>query len=192
MKKLVFATQNKNKVEEIQQQVQGYYEVESLLDLGWTEELEESQETLEGNASQKVQFVYRKFNCNAFADDTGLEVEALNGRPGVYSARYAGPQKSFEDNMNKILEELNGLSNRRAQFRTVIALVLDGKEYFFEGICKGRIAETKKGDKGFGYDPVFIPDGEERSFAEMSMAEKAAIGHRGKAVQLLLDFLLKQ
>lgn len=186
---LIFATQNKHKVEEIQAQISPEIKVKSLLDINYLEELEETQATLQGNALQKVRFVHQKFNTNAFADDTGLEVEALNGEPGVYSARYAGESKSFEANMDKLLANLEGESNRRAQFRTVVALILNGKEYLFEGICKGVITEAKSGEKGFGYDPIFKPDGYTKTFAEMDLATKTKISHRGLAVAKLIDFL---
>lgn len=186
---LIFATQNKHKVEEIQAQISPEIKVKSLLDINYLEELEETQETLQGNALQKVRFVNQKFNTNAFADDTGLEVEALNGEPGVYSARYAGESKSFEANMDKLLANLEGKSNRKAQFRTVVALILNGEEYLFEGICKGVIIETKSGEKGFGYDPIFKPDGYSKTFAEMDLETKTKISHRGLAVAKLIDFL---
>ena len=186
---LIFATQNQHKVQEIAAQINGTYEVKSLIDLAYTEELEETQETLEGNALQKVRFVANKFKTNCFADDTGLEVEALGGAPGVYSARYAGEGKSFEDNMDKLLQELGTETNRKARFRTVIALILNGKEYTFEGICEGNIINAKRGSQGFGYDPVFQPIGYEQTFAEMDLDLKAKIGHRGKAVAKLIDFL---
>ncbi len=186
---LIFATQNQHKVQEIAAQINGTYEVKSLIDLAYTEELEETQETLEGNALQKVRFVANKFKTNCFADDTGLEVEALGGAPGVYSARYAGEGKSFEDNMDKLLQELGTETNRKARFRTVIALILNGKEYTFEGICEGNIINAKRGSQGFGYDPVFQPIGYEKTFAQMDIDLKAKIGHRGKAVAKLIDFL---
>jgi XTP/dITP diphosphohydrolase len=187
--KLIFATQNKHKVEEIQAQISTEFQVKSLLDINYLEELEETQETLQGNALQKVRFVHQEFQLNAFADDTGLEVESLNGEPGVYSARYAGESKSFVSNMDKLLENLAGKPNRRAQFRTVIALILNDKEYLFEGICKGVITESKSGEKGFGYDPIFKPDGYSKTFAEMELADKAKISHRGIAVAKLISFL---
>ena len=189
---LIFATQNQHKVQEIAAQINGTYEVKSLIDLAYTEELEETQETLEGNAFQKVRFVANKFKTNCFADDTGLEVEALGGAPGVYSARYAGEGKSFEDNMDKLLQELGTETNRKARFRTVIALILNGKEYTFEGICEGNIINAKRGSQGFGYDPVFQPIGYEKTFAQMDIDLKAKIGHRGKAVAKLIDFLKAQ
>lgn len=186
---IIFATQNSNKVEEIQSQLANKIAIKSLLDLNYHPELEETQDTLEGNAFQKARFVNINFNINCFADDTGLEVEVLNGEPGVYSARYAGESKSFEKNMDKLLQKLDGQKNRKAQFRTVIALILEGKEYQFEGICKGEITTQKKGNKGFGYDPIFQPEGYSRTFAEMTLAEKAEISHRGLAVSKLIQFL---
>ena len=188
-KQLIFATQNKNKVEEIQQQLKEGVSIKSLIDLNYTSDLEETQNTLEGNAWQKARFIYQKFGESCFADDTGLEVSALNYAPGVNSARYAGSTKDFEKNTKKVLQELKGKSNRMAQFRTVIALIFDGKEYEFEGICKGKIIESKRGDKGFGYDPIFQPMGYEQTFAEMSIEEKNKISHRGIAVRQLIDFL---
>lgn len=188
---IIFATQNPNKVKEIQTQLGDRIQVKSLLDLGYTTELEETQETLEGNAFQKARFVFQKFGKTCFADDTGLEVEALDGEPGVYSARYGGEEKSFEKNMSKLLHNLEGESNRKAQFRTAIALILEnGEEHLFEGKCKGKILEERKGEKGFGYDPIFQPVGYEQSFAEMELSLKTEIGHRGKAVDKLIDFLL--
>ena len=186
---LIFATQNSNKVKEIQAQLPSNFNVKSLLDLNYLEELEETQATLEGNALQKAKFVYHNFGENCFADDTGLEVEALNGAPGVYSARYAGEEKSFEKNMNKLLAEMKGEENRIAQFRTVIACIIDDKEHLFEGICKGEITNQKKGKKGFGYDPIFQPSGYSETFAEMPLELKTKIGHRGKAVNQLINFL---
>ena len=188
---LIFATQNKHKVEEIQAQLTNQFMVKSLLDLNYLNELEETQDTLQGNALQKVQFVHSKFKTNAFADDTGLEVEALNGDPGVYSARYAGESKSFDNNMDKLLKNLGGEKNRKAQFRTAVALILNNEEYLFEGVCKGVITLEKIGDKGFGYDPIFIPDGFDRTFAQMTLEEKAKISHRGLAVAKLIEFLKK-
>lgn len=189
MVKIIFATQNENKVKEIQSQLNQHVEIQSLLDIPYTEELEETSDTLEGNALQKARFVYEKFGLSCFADDTGLEVEALNGAPGVYSARYAGEEKSFEANMNKLLVELKGVNQRSARFRTVIACIIDGKEYLFEGICEGEITREKRGSKGFGYDPVFLPKDRTETFAEMELSEKITIGHRGKAVNKLVDFL---
>lgn len=186
---LIFATQNKHKVEEIQSQLTGVLSIQSLLDINYLDELEETQDTLEGNALQKARFVSQKFNCNCFADDTGLEIKSLNNEPGVYSARYAGQERSFEANMNKVLMKLNGKTDRTAQFRTVIALIISGQEYIFEGICPGEITKEKSGNEGFGYDPIFKPKGYERTFAEMTLEEKNVISHRGLAIDKVVKFL---
>ena len=187
--KLVFATNNQNKVNEIKSLLGEGVEILSLKDIGCNEELPETQETLEGNALQKARYVADNYNVNCFADDTGLEVESLNGAPGVYSARYAGEQCTAEDNMTKILSELDGKENREAKFRTIVALILKGEEHSFEGIIDGSITRTKSGSDGFGYDPIFQPNGFDGTFSEMSMAEKNAISHRGKAVAKLIEFL---
>lgn len=187
--KIVFATQNENKLAEVQSMMPAGVELISLTTLGQEEELEETSSTLEGNAEQKAVFVYEKFGMSCFADDTGLEIDAINGAPGVYSARYAGEAKSAEANMDKVLQELSETSNRQAQFRTSICLVLEGEKHFFNGIVKGRILSSRQGEKGFGYDPIFAPEGEERSFAEMSQEEKNAISHRGRAIRALKEFL---
>jgi len=187
--KIIFATQNPNKVKEIQAQLSADLQIQSLLDLGFHEDLVETKSTLEGNALQKARFVSQKFNANCFADDTGLEVDQLDGDPGVYSARYAGPEKSFQKNMDKLLLEMQGMKNRKAKFRTVIACILEGEEHLFEGICEGEIALQKKGKGGFGYDPIFLPKDYHQTFAEMSLDLKNRIGHRGKAVSQLIDFL---
>ncbi|MBR9859263.1 RdgB/HAM1 family non-canonical purine NTP pyrophosphatase [bacterium] len=188
MAKLIVATQNPNKLAEIRQKLDSI-EVEGLDPDLFPDELLETGETLEENARQKVEQVYAKTKANCFADDTGLEVEALNNAPGVYSARYAGEEKSDSANIQKLLEELAGKENRKARFRTVISLLWDGEFYEFEGICSGIISEELKGDQGFGYDPVFVPEGYDRSFAEMSMEEKGAISHRGLAVEALIQFI---
>lgn len=192
MKKICFATNNAHKLAEIRAQLQGLYEVVGLQEIGCQEELPETQETLEGNSRQKAAYVWDHYGVSCFADDTGLEVMALGGEPGVYSARYAGPQRSSEDNMALLLQRLQGKEDRSARFRTVITLVLDGVYHTFEGIAKGSIATAYSGEQGFGYDPIFCPEGEERTFAQMSMAEKNAISHRGRAVSALLDFLKEQ
>jgi len=166
-------------------------EILSLEDIGCTEDIPETGDTLEANAFQKAHYLKEHYGYDCFADDTGLEVEALNRAPGVYSARYAGPQRSAEDNMAKILDELKGKENRKAQFRTAIALILNGEEHLFEGKVEGLIIETKQGEEGFGYDPIFVPENETRSFAQMSMKEKGAISHRGRAVRKLVDHLSK-
>lgn len=186
---LVFATNNKHKLEELQAILGDQFKLLSLKDIGCNEEIPEEQETLEGNASQKSFFVYEKYGYNCFADDTGLEIEALNGEPGVYSARYAGEEKSAEANMNKVLEKLTKINNRNARFRTVISLIINGREKQFEGIVEGAILEEKKGDSGFGYDPIFQPTDFQLSFAEMPLSEKNKISHRGRAVQKLVSYL---
>lgn len=186
---LIFGTHNPNKVSEIQQLVPDSIRVRSLSDIGLLDDIPEDQNTLEANAIQKSQYVFDRFQCNVFSDDTGLEVEALNGDPGVFSARYAGPQKNSEDNMNKLLLSLEQESNRKARFRTVIALFWNKKLYLFEGVVNGEITTEKIGIKGFGYDPVFVPEGFDQSFAEMSSGEKNRISHRGRAVKKLISFL---
>lgn len=186
---MVFATNNENKIKEIKEVLKNNFEILGLKDINCNVDLPETGTTLKDNALQKAQYIYDKFNINCFADDTGLEVEALNGAPGVYSARYAGPDKSAEDNMNLLLKKLEGVENRNARFVTVIALIINGKKYFFEGEVKGVITKTKCGNKGFGYDPVFKPDGYDCTFAEMTLEEKNKISHRGKAVSKLINFL---
>lgn len=192
MKQIVFATNNKNKLREIREIMSDLYEVLSLDDIGCHEEIVEDAETIEGNAKIKADFVTNKYHVDCFADDTGLEVEALNGAPGVYSARYAGEHCSYQDNVNKMLNAMRGKTNRKAAFRTVIALNLDGKSYTFEGRCDGQIIESQRGTDGFGYDPIFMPDGFNQTFAEMSHEEKNAISHRGRATRKLIDFLRYQ
>ena len=187
--KLVFATNNQNKVNEIKSLLGEGIEIVPLKDIGCNEELPETQETLEGNALQKARYVADNYNVNCFADDTGLEVGSLNGAPGVYSARYAGEKCTAEDNMTKILSELDGKENREAKFRTIVALVLKGEEHSFEGRVDGSITRSKSGSDGFGYDPIFQPNGFDITFSEMLMAEKNAISHRGKAVAKLVAFL---
>jgi XTP/dITP diphosphohydrolase len=187
--KLVFATNNLNKLSEIRSLVPDGIEILSLKDINCNEQLPETNPTLQENALQKAQYVNTHYGFSCFADDTGLEIDALGGEPGVYSARYAGEDCNAEYNMKKVLERLSGEENRTAKFRTVISLIIDGKETFFEGACKGRITKTKSGVEGFGYDPIFTPDGYEITFAEMNKVEKGAIGHRGKAVEKLVSFL---
>lgn len=187
--RLIFATQNKNKFQEISKLIPEAFSLSNLLDLNYQEELPENQLTLEGNASEKAKFVYDKFGLNCFADDTGLEVDSLGGRPGVFSARYGGESKNPDLNIAKLLRELDGIEQRTAQFRTVIALWLNNKEYFFEGIIKGEILQEKRGTDGFGYDPVFKPDGSIKSFAEMPLKEKNKISHRALAFNELKHFL---
>lgn len=188
---LVFATANKNKVKEIQQLLSDNIQLLSLDDIGVAEEIPETQPTIEGNAAQKAMYVYNNCHVNCFADDTGLEIEALNNQPGVLSARYAGETKNADDNMNKVLAEMQGISNRKARFKTVISLVIDGKEKQFEGIVNGKILTEKRGTNGFGYDPIFLPDSSERSFAEMDLSEKNKLSHRAIAVNKLVEYLNK-
>ena len=186
---IVMATANQNKAKEIQALIPENIKIMSLNDINCSEEISETQPTIEGNATQKAFYVYQNYHHNCFADDTGLEVQALQGRPGVFSARYAGEEKSAEKNMEKILAEMEGMSNRNARFKTVISLVIDGKEKQFEGVVNGVILFEKRGTKGFGYDPIFQPEGYNRSFAEMEMAEKSKISHRGIAVNKLVEYL---
>ena len=186
---LVFASNNKNKIKEIQLLVPQSIKVLSLEDIGCFEEIPETEDTIEGNAIQKANYVTEKYGYNCFADDTGLEVEALNGEPGVYSARYAGEQKDATDNMDKLLNNLKGISNRNAQFKTVIALNLNGNQFLFTGIIKGKIIEEKIGSNGFGYDPIVVAEGYSQTFAELTIGEKSVISHRGLAVKQLVDFL---
>jgi XTP/dITP diphosphohydrolase len=187
--KLVFATANQNKVNEIQQLIPDTIQLLSLNVINCSEDIPETQPTIEGNASQKAFYVYEKYHHNCFADDTGLEIEALNGRPGVMSARYAGESKNADMNMDKILAEMKGMSNRKARFKTVISLVIDGKEIQFKGIINGTVLTEKQGQKGFGYDPIFLPDGYNKSFAEMELSEKNRISHRALAVNKLVEYL---
>ena len=187
--KLVFATNNKHKLQEVRDIVGDRVEVLSLSDIGCFEDIPETADTLQGNALIKARHIYEKFGFDCFADDTGLEVEALDGAPGVYSARYAGEECDSEANMQKLLHNLTGKSNRNAQFRTVIALIINGEELLFNGIVKGTIATEKKGDSGFGYDPVFVPEGYSESFAQMSGEMKNSISHRFRATQQLSDYL---
>lgn len=187
--KLVFATHNQNKFAEVKKLVPAHIALVSLTDIGCTEEIPETGKTLEENSRIKTDYVTKNFGLPCFADDTGLLVDALNDAPGVYSARYAGEQKSASDNMNKLLSALKGKNNRKARFRTVIALNLNKGRYLFEGTVKGEIISEKRGDGGFGYDPIFRPEGYEKTFAELSVATKNRIGHRGKAIRKLLRFL---
>lgn len=189
MMELVFATQNPHKAREIEAKLGDGFIITSLDALGITEEIPETAPTLEGNALMKAHYVYEKTGRNCFADDTGLEVEALNGEPGVYSARYAWVQKNPEDNIRLLLEKLQTQSNRKARFRTVIALIIDGKEYTFDGIAEGEIINDKRGSEGFGYDPVFVPAGHTRTFAEMTLDEKNELSHRAKAFAKMKNFL---
>lgn len=189
--KLVFATNNLNKLKELQHILGEDIELLSLSDINCTDEIPEDYETLEENANQKAKHIFDKYNVNCFADDTGLEIEALNNEPGVYSARYAGIDKDAKGNMKKVLANLKGIENRKARFRTVISLLIDGKETQFEGIVKGNILEKERGIDGFGYDPIFEPKGYDVSFAEMEMSEKNKISHRALAVQKLVAHLNK-
>ena len=187
--KLVFATNNQHKLKELQEILGPEFDLLSLKDIGCSEEIPEDHDTLEGNASQKAFFIFNKYGHNCFADDTGLEIEALNGEPGVYSARYAGEGKNAEKNMDKVLHKLSKINNRQARFRTVISLIINGKEKQFEGIVEGEILNERKGGEGFGYDPIFKPYGYKESFAEMDMALKNQISHRGRAVKKLVAYL---
>jgi len=186
---IVFATNNLNKLKEVQSLVPEHIKLISLKDIGCFEDVPETQETIEGNAIQKANYVKEHYGYDCFADDTGLEVSALNGEPGVYSARYAGLQRNANDNMDKLLKALQQKNDRSAQFKTVIALLLDGKLHTFTGICKGSITTKKQGKKGFGYDPIFKAKGHQQTFAEISLDEKNKIGHRGKAITNLCEFL---
>ena len=189
---LVFATNNRNKLKEVQALVLEPIQLLSLEDIDCLEDIPETQLTIEGNAIQKIEYLKKHYNIDGFADDTGLEVKALHGEPGVFSARYAGNQRNAQDNMDKLLKNLEGKTNRSAQFKTVIALTLKGQLHTFTGICKGTILTEKRGDQGFGYDPIFQPDGYEQTFAEMDLALKNQIGHRGKAIKQLVQFLNKK
>ena len=186
--KLVFATNNKNKLKEVQAMLTNF-EIVSLADINCFDDIPETANTLEGNAILKANYITEKYGLNCFADDTGLEVEALNNEPGVYSARYAGAENNANANMDKLLSNLENNTHREAQFRTAVALNIEGKQFVFEGVCKGEILTKKTGDSGFGYDPIFKPAGFNTSFAEMNMTEKGAISHRGKAIQQLVEFL---
>lgn len=189
--KLVFATNNKHKLDEVKAILGNRVEVLSLKDIGCFDDIPETADTLQGNALIKARYIYEKFGASCFADDTGLEVEALGGEPGVYSARYAGEECCPEANMQKLLHNLTGKSNRNAQFRTVIALIIEGEEFLFDGIVRGRISEERMGSAGFGYDPIFIPDGYEESFAQMAAEQKNAISHRSRAAAALNEYLNK-
>ncbi len=186
---LVFATGNANKVKEVNQMLDGQFEVVSLKEIGCTEDVPETSPTIEGNALQKARYVHERYGVDCFSEDTGLEIEALNGEPGVRSARYAGEDRDSEANMALVLEKLAGESNRAARFKTVIALIVNGVEHTFEGIAEGCIRHERSGNGGFGYDPIFEPEGFDITFAEMGAAEKNAISHRGKAIRRLIRFL---
>jgi XTP/dITP diphosphohydrolase len=186
---LIFATNNQHKISEIQSLIGDNFILKSLQQIGCTEDIPETEPTLEGNALLKAQYIFNKYGKNCFADDTGLEIEALDGRPGVFSARYATDGHDFEANIDKVLAELAGVENRKARFRTVVTLIREGSVHYFEGIVNGEIITERKGIKGFGYDPVFLPDGYKQTFAEMPLDEKNKISHRARAVKKLIDFL---
>lgn len=189
--KIIFASNNKNKVEEIQNQLPAHIQIVTLEEIGHLEDIEENGKTIEENAIIKADFIANKYKLPCFADDTGLEIEALNGAPGVYSARYAGEEKSADKNMNLVLKNLQNISNRKAQFKTVIALNINNKQYLFKGIVKGEITYSKTGENGFGYDPIFEPEHLGKTFAEISLKEKNKLSHRGRAVTQLISFLNK-
>lgn len=191
MIQIVFATNNQNKLKEVQAQLPDEIKLISLKDIGCYEDIPETQKTIEGNAIQKANYIKMKYNKDCFADDTGLEVKALNGAPGVHSARYAGPEKNSKKNIEKLLSSLEKTANRSAQFKTVIALHYKGELIQFEGICKGEITRTAKGSGGFGYDPIFKPSVKDKTFAELTLKEKNEIGHRGIAVAKLIAFFNK-
>jgi XTP/dITP diphosphohydrolase len=188
---LVFATNNLHKIKEITAIIGKQFNILGLKDINCLEEIPETKDTIMGNALEKAEFIYDKYGYNCFADDTGLEITSLNNRPGVYSARYAGEDANFENNMNKVLTEMNKIEKREACFKTVIALIIKGEKYFFEGQIKGFILKEKRGSLGFGYDPIFMPVGFDKSFAELSPEVKNAISHRAIATKKLIDFLLK-
>ena len=188
---IIFATNNQHKVNEVRSVLGKNFNIITLKEAGIDIDIPEPHDTLEANASEKSKTIFTLTNKNCFSEDTGLEVEALNGEPGVKSARYAGGNRSFDDNIDKLLLNLSASDNKTAQFRTVISLILEGKEYFFEGICPGKIIGERRGNNGFGYDPVFIPDGSEKTFAEMDMEEKNKFSHRKKAMEKLINFLNK-
>jgi XTP/dITP diphosphohydrolase len=187
--KIVFASNNPNKVKEIQMVLPDTIHLVSLADIGCTDDIPETADKLEGNAILKANYVTEKYGLNCFADDTGLEIDALQGEPGVYSARYAGEQKNAEDNMAKVLQNLADVTDRSAQFKTVIALNLDGQQHLFTGLVKGQITTEKKGTNGFGYDPIFQAEGHDKTFAELTPLEKASCSHRARAVAQLVKFL---
>ncbi len=187
--KIVFATNNEHKLTEIRKAIGDKHEIISLKEIGFEGDIPETHNTLEGNASEKAFHIYNKYKLTCFADDTGLEIDSLNGEPGVYSARYAGENPSFEDNMNKVLDKMKDKTNRSAKFRTIISLIINGKEIQFEGICSGQIMTEKYGDDGFGYDPIFMPKDYQETFAELSLDIKNKISHRGLATKKLIDFL---
>ena len=191
MDSIIFATNNENKVVEIRAVLGKKFNIITLKEAGIDIDIPEPHDTLEANATEKSKTIFNLTNKNCFSEDTGLEVEALHGKPGVKSARYAGEERSFDDNIDMLLINLKPFDNKKARFRTVISLILDGKEYFFEGICTGKIISERKGNNGFGYDPVFIPDGSDNTFAEMDMDKKNKFSHRKKAMEKLINFLNK-
>ncbi|MBN9349700.1 MAG: RdgB/HAM1 family non-canonical purine NTP pyrophosphatase [Chitinophagaceae bacterium] len=189
MKPLIFATHNKNKVSEVASILHGQFDVKSLFEIGFKEDIPEPFYTIKENAIQKAKVVHEKTGLDCFSEDTGLEVEALNGEPGVRSARYAGEEHDFEANIEKLLGKMKNIKNRRARFVTIICLIWNGKQYLFEGECKGSVLQARKGSMGFGYDSIFIPEGSSKSFAEMEMEEKNKFSHRRKATEKLIRFL---
>lgn len=192
MKKIVFATNNAHKLQEVSEILEDKIQIMNLKDIHCDEEIPETSDTIEGNAYQKANYIYEHYHVDCFADDTGLEVEALNGAPGVYSARYAGPQHNSKDNIRKLLTDMQYIENRNAQFRTAIVLILDGKIHLFEGTIKGTIIRSERGSGGFGYDSVFVPDGFEKTFAELGEEIKNKISHRAIATKKLVKFLLHE
>ncbi len=190
--KIIFATNNLHKLSEVRKAVPNDFTIVSLQEMGFFDDIPEPHDTLEDNALEKANVIYEKFGLNCFSEDTGLEIVALNGEPGVYSARYAGTQRSSSDNIDLVLQKLSQQTNRKAQFRTVIALIWNNKRYLFEGIAPGTITNAPSGSEGFGYDPIFVPDGHHKTFAQLSATEKNQLSHRGKAVRKLLTFLHDQ
>ena len=191
---IVFATANENKANEVREILKDLYDVKSLVDIGCSEDIPETTNTLEGNAKQKATYVKEKYGYDCFADDTGLEVDALNGDPGVFTARYGGPDKDAQQNINHLMNQVEkaaafSAAQRSARFRTAIHLILNGKEVTLEGVCKGHIALEQSGTEGFGYDPIFIPEGEDKTFSEMSSEEKNSMSHRGRAIRSMLEYL---
>lgn len=189
--KLVFASNNTNKIKEIQQLLPSSFEILSLKEINCTEDIPETADTIEGNAILKANYITEKYGLNCFADDSGLEVEILNGAPGVYSARYAGETKNDDNNMNKLLLNLKDKTNKKANFKTVICLNINGEQHLFKGIINGKIIKEKVGTNGFGYDPIFVAEGHIKTFAELTLEEKSSISHRGQAVKQLVDFCKK-
>ena len=189
--RLTFATSNKHKLKEVRSLAPAGFEIVGLEDIGFNEELPETQDTIEGNSLQKAEYLSKQYNCACFAEDTGLEIDALNGEPGVYSARYAGPQATFNDNVQKVLSGMQGKSDRNARFKTVITYYSNGKYVQFEGVTKGSILQEPRGDEGFGYDPIFIPEGSDKAYAEMTLEEKNRFSHRKKSFEQFANHLLK-